>query len=124
VGAVLNDQTIPQLKCEVVAGAANNVLLDEQIHGDMLMKRNILYAPDYVINAGGVINVYQEFYPPYNQEKTLGIIKQIYDRLLAIYAYAKKNNINTQLAANRFAEERINLMRQIHKNYIPGAKKL
>ena len=64
IGAILNDNTIPRLKAKIVAGAANNVLLDEEKHGNMLMERGILYAPDYVINAGGVINVYQEFYPP------------------------------------------------------------
>jgi leucine dehydrogenase len=122
VGAILNDDTIPQLKCEVVAGAANNVLLDEKKHGDMLMDRDILYAPDYVINAGGVVNVYQEFNPPYNRERTLAIIKQIYDRLLVIFAYAKKNHLNTQMAANKFAEDRINLIGKMRSNFIPGEK--
>ncbi|MDD3192095.1 MAG: Glu/Leu/Phe/Val dehydrogenase dimerization domain-containing protein [Bacilli bacterium] len=122
IGAILNDDTIPQLRCEVIAGAANNVLLDEKKHGDMLMERNILYAPDYVINAGGVVNVYQEFSPPYNREKALKIIKQIYDRLLIIFAYAKEHKINTQMAANKFAEERINLISRIHSNYIPKSK--
>lgn len=124
VGAILNDYTIPLLKCEIVAGSANNVLLDETVHGDMLMKKNILYAPDYVINAGGVINVYQEFFPPYDQEKTLKVIQNIYDRLLAIFAYSKKHNLNTQLAANMFAEERIRLIGHIRSNYIPGNKNL
>lgn len=124
VGAVLNDETIPQLQCEIVAGCANNVLLDEIKHGDMLMNRGILYAPDYVINAGGVVNVYQEFFPPYNQEKALTIIRQIYDRLLAIFGLAKKLHLNTQLAANKYAEERIRLIGAIHSNYIPGEKRL
>jgi len=105
-----------------VAGAANNVLLDEKKHGDMLMDRDILYAPDYVINAGGVVNVYQEFNPPYNRERTLGIIKQIYDRLLVIFAYSKKNHLNTQLVANKFAEDRINLIGKMRANFIPGEK--
>lgn len=122
VGAVLNDNTIPMLKCEIVAGSANNVLLDEKIHGDMLMERNILYAPDYVINGGGVINVYQEFFPPYNKEATLKVIQKIYDRLLTIFDYAKKHNLNTQLAANKFAEERINVIGKIRSNYIPNQK--
>src|SRR5215212_10819377 len=59
LGAIINDRTLPQLKCEIVAGAANNQLLEER-HGDELESRNILYAPDYVANAGGVINVYSE----------------------------------------------------------------
>lgn len=124
VGAILNDQTIPRLKAKIVAGAANNVLLDEVKHGDMLMERGILYAPDYVINAGGVINVYQEFFPPYDREKTLAIVARIYDRLLEIFKYAKEMNMNTQLVANRFAEERIRLMRAIHANYLPNAIRL
>jgi leucine dehydrogenase len=124
VGAILNDKTIPLLNCEIVAGAANNVLLDETIHGNMLLEKNILYAPDYVINAGGVVNVYQEFSPPYNRERTLKIIQKIYDRLLTIFAYAKKNNINTQLAANKITEERINLIGSIRSNFIPDQKNM
>ncbi|MGD9886483.1 MAG: Leu/Phe/Val dehydrogenase [Bacilli bacterium] len=124
VGAILNDQTIPSLNCEIVAGAANNVLLEEKKHGDMLMERGILYAPDYVINAGGVVNVYQEFTPPYNRESTLKIIKQIYDRLLVIFDYSKKHHLNTQLAANKFAEERIQLVGKIRSNFIPKEKHL
>ncbi|HEY8364814.1 MAG TPA: Glu/Leu/Phe/Val dehydrogenase [Haloplasmataceae bacterium] len=124
IGAVLNDDTIPQLNCEVVAGCANNVLLDEVKHGDMLMNRGILYAPDYVINGAGLINVYQEFFPPYNRERTLAVVEKIYDRLLKIFAYAKEHKINTQIAANRFAEERIQMLKDIHANYIPNAKTL
>lgn len=123
VGAVLNDNTIPILNCEIIAGCANNVLLDEKKHGDMLMNRNILYAPDFVINAGGVVNVYQEFSPPYNQEKAFKIIQQIYDRLLNIFKLAKDNNINTQIAASRYAEERINVIGAIHRNFIPTDKR-
>lgn len=124
VGAILNDDTIPQLKCEIVAGAANNVLLDDKRHGDMLMERGILYAPDFVINGGGLINVYQEFFPPYDREKTLKIVERIYDRLLYIFNLAKKYNINTQLAANRYAEERIEMIKNIRSNYIPNSKSL
>lgn len=124
IGAVLNDNTIPQLKCAIIAGAANNVLLDEKIHGDMLMELNILYAPDYVINGGGVINVYQEFFPPYDREKTLKIIERIYDRLLSIFAYSKNHRINTQLAANAYAEERIKMIGAIRSNYIKNPKSL
>lgn len=124
IGAILNDKTIPLLNCEIVAGSANNVLLDEKIHGDMLMNRGILYAPDYVINAGGLINVYQEFFPPYDRDKALNIVQKIYDRLLNVFDYAKKHHINTQLAANLFSEERIKLINAIHNNYIPNQKRL
>ncbi len=124
IGAILNDDTIPQLKCEVVAGGANNVLLDETKHGDMLMNRDIVYAPDFVINGGGLINVYQEFFPPYNRETALKIVKKIYDRLLKIFTYAKENKINTQDAAIKLAEERLEMMKEIHANYIPNSKSL
>src|SRR5690554_3007521 len=90
----------------------------------MLMNRDILYAPDFVINGAGLINVYQEFFPPYNREETLRKVEKIYDRLLKIFAYAKKHKINNQVAANKFAEERIKLLKDIHANYIPGAKTL
>ncbi len=124
IGAVLNNDTIPQLKCEIVAGCANNVLLDENKHGDMLLERGILYAPDFVINAAGLINVYQEFFPPYNREETLLKVEKIYDRLLKIFAYAKENKINTQLAATRLAEERIEMIKNMRSNYIPTSKNL
>jgi len=124
IGAILNDNTIPRLKARIVAGAANNVLLDEEKHGNMLMERGILYAPDYVINAGGVINVYQEFFPPYDREKTLQIVAKIYERLLEIFRYAQENKMNTQLVANRFAEERIRLMRANYASYLPNQKSL
>jgi leucine dehydrogenase len=124
IGAILNDETIPQLKCEVVAGGANNVLLDENKHGDMLMNRDIVYAPDFVINGAGLINVYQEFFPPYNREETLLKVEKIYDRLLRIFFYAKEQKINTQYAATKLAEERIEMLKDIRANYIPGSKSL
>lgn len=123
-GAILNDETIPKLKCEIIAGAANNVLLDDEVHGNMLKTLGILYAPDFVINAGGVINVYQEFYPPYNQERAMQIVKEIYERLLRVFAYAKAHNVNTQIAAIKLAEERIDLISRIRRNYIPNSKHL
>jgi leucine dehydrogenase len=124
LGAILNDETIPCLTCDIIAGAANNVLLDEVKHGDMIKDRGILYAPDFVINGGGVINVYQEFFPPYDREAALLIVKRIYHRLLKIFDYAKEADINTQSAAIKLAEERIRLIRHIHGNYIPNEKHL
>ncbi|MDD3999915.1 MAG: Glu/Leu/Phe/Val dehydrogenase dimerization domain-containing protein [Bacilli bacterium] len=124
VGAILNDETIPLLDCEIIAGCANNVLLDEKVHGDMLLEKGILYAPDFVINAGGVINVYQEFYPPYDVNKAMKIIERIYDRLLIIFELSKKRNINTQIAAIIYAEERMDLIGSIHRNFLPNEKGL
>src|SRR5919199_668087 len=84
LGAIINDQTIPQLKVEIVAGAANNQLLEER-HGDLLESRGILYAPDYVANAGGVINVYSEL-AGWDPQRALRKAGEIYDTLLGVYA--------------------------------------
>ncbi|MDY0210747.1 MAG: Glu/Leu/Phe/Val dehydrogenase [Acholeplasma sp.] len=118
LGGVLNSDTIPQIKAKIVAGTANNVLLEEDIHGDMLKDRGILYAPDFVINAGGLINVYYELL---NQpkEKVEADLKLIKDRLLEIYAIAEKEGIHTQLAAKVFAKKRIETIKNLHDNYIP-----
>lgn len=105
LGAVINDETIPQLRCQVVAGAANNVLKEER-HGDLLHEKGILYAPDYVINAGGVINVADEL-EGYNAERALKKVETVYDNVARVIAIAKRDNIPTYKAADRMAEERI-----------------
>lgn len=124
IGAILNDETIPKLQCEIIAGGANNVLLNEIVHGDMLMQKNILYAPDFVINGGGAINVYQEFHPPYNAENAYKVVARIYERLLEIFKNAKANNLNTQIQAIKMAEERVERLRQVRANFIPNEKNL
>lgn len=118
LGGILNNKTIPQIKAKIVAGTANNVLLDEDIHGPMLKERGILYAPDFVINAGGLINVYVEL-NNWPQEKALADVKLIYDRLLEIFEIAKAQDIHTQLAAKVFAKNRIETIKNLHDNYIP-----
>lgn len=105
LGAVINDETLPQLKVEIVAGAANNVLLDEK-HGDALEKKGILYAPDYVANAGGVINVYGEL-AGWTSARALRKADEIYDTVLKVFAIAKGDKIPTYEAADRLAEQRI-----------------
>jgi leucine dehydrogenase len=105
LGAIINDKTIPLLKAEIVAGAANNVLLEER-HGDELEKRHIMYAPDYVANAGGVINVYSEL-AGWTSARSFRKADEIYDTILKVYAIAKTENIPTYLAADRLAEQRI-----------------
>ncbi|MFA6627104.1 MAG: amino acid dehydrogenase, partial [Bacilli bacterium] len=117
LGAVLNDQTIPQIKAKIIAGTANNVLADEDKHGNMIRDLGILYAPDFVINAGGVINVYHEIHE-YNINVVHKDIEKIYDRLLEIFQIAQEQNINTQEAAKVFARNRIAVIQQIHANYI------
>jgi leucine dehydrogenase len=106
LGAIVNDDTIPKFKFKIIAGGANNQLADEQKHGHMLIERGILYAPDYAINAGGLINVYNEL-EGYSQERALQQAKGIYDTILKIFAIAKKENIPTYEASNTLAEQRI-----------------
>lgn len=117
LGGVLNDETIPQIKAKIVAGTANNVLLDEDIHGNMLKNKGILYAPDFVINAGGLINVYHELHG-YNVGKATRDIEKIYDRLLEIFNIAKQQDIHTQQAAKVFAKKRMETITQVRGNYI------
>jgi leucine dehydrogenase len=117
LGGVLDDHTIPQIKAKIVAGTANNVLLEEDIHGNMLKDRGILYAPDFVINAGGLINVYHEL-KEYNIGRATRDIEKIYDRLLQIFQIAETENIHTQLAAKVFAKKRIETINNVQDNYI------
>lgn len=107
LGATLNDNTIPRLKCSIVAGAANNQLKDEVKHGYMLIDRGITYAPDFLINAGGLINVYNEYLGNYNRARVFEQAEGIYTTCLNIIHYAEKEKINTQEAAIKLAEKRI-----------------
>jgi leucine dehydrogenase len=106
LGGVLNDQTILQLKAALVAGAANNQLLEPR-HGDLLEQRGILYAPDYAANAGGVINGCCIEMLGWDVPRTLTKTDAIYDTLLTIFALAKREKIPTYRAADRLAEERL-----------------
>jgi leucine dehydrogenase len=109
LGGIINDSTIPQLKVEIVAGAANNQLLDDR-HGDALEARGILYAPDYVANAGGVINVYSEL-TGWSRDRALRKADEIYQTVLSVFRLAKETGIPTYMAADRVAEQRINAVR-------------
>ncbi|MFN6502134.1 MAG: tryptophan dehydrogenase ScyB [Nostoc sp. DedQUE01] len=106
LGAILNSHTIPFLKANIIAGAANNQLENEQLHSQMLVKKGILYSPDYVINAGGLINVYNEMIG-YDEEKALKQVHNIYNTLLAIFDIAQQQGVTTNDAAKRLAEDRI-----------------
>ena len=107
LGAILNTDNIAQLKCQIVAGAANNQLEDDNIHGDMIKEKGIFYAPDFLINAGGLINVYSE-YNGYVREIAFAQTENIYNTVLNIYKKSEEDNINTQLAAIKLAEKRVN----------------
>lgn len=104
MGAILNDHTIPQLKAKIVAGASNNQLAEPR-HGVELMKRGILYAPDYVINAGGIIDVYHERIG-FDRAALIAHIEAIHDNLLEIFARARKEERPTGEVADAIAEER------------------
>lgn len=105
MGAIINDFTVEQLKCKIVAGSANNQLAEEK-HGEMLKEKGILYVPDFVVNSGGVINVYEEL-QGYNKERAMKRASAIYDAVKRIIEISKKENIPTFKAAERMAEERI-----------------
>ena len=106
LGATINDTTIEQFKCEIVAGAANNQLLNEDKHATMLQENGILYAPDFLINAGGLINVYSEI-NGYDREKAIARTRKIYDTTLEIFSKSEEENITTHQAALKLATERI-----------------
>ncbi|MDF2628160.1 MAG: leucine dehydrogenase [Symbiobacteriaceae bacterium] len=118
LGASINDETIPQLKCKVVAGAANNQLKEPR-HAQVLMEKGILYAPDYVINGGGVINVAEEFSPSgYDRDRAYARVNTIYDKLMKVFETAKAQQITTAAAADRVAEERISRIHAINRMYV------
>ncbi|WP_275695712.1 Leu/Phe/Val dehydrogenase [Ferdinandcohnia quinoae] len=105
-GGIINDQTIQQLSVKAVVGSANNQLLNLH-HGKMLQDKGILYAPDYIVNSGGLIQVADELYSP-NKDRVLKKTKAIYDSLLYVYDHSQAHGITTVEAANIFCEQRIN----------------
>ncbi|ASK63253.1 leucine dehydrogenase [Virgibacillus phasianinus] len=116
LGATINDETIPQLKAKVIAGSANNQLKTTE-HGDIIHEKGIVYAPDYVINSGGVINVADEL-NGYNATRAMKNVESIYDILLKIFAISKRDNIPTYVAADRMAEERIASVRASRSQFL------
>lgn len=122
LGAIINDETIPQLKAKVIAGSANNQLKEDK-HGDMIHELGIVYAPDYVLNAGGVINVADELYG-YNRERALKKVETIYQNLEKVFEISKRDQIPTYVAADRMAEERIELMRKTRSNFLTSEKSI
>ncbi len=113
LGATVNDDTLAKLKCKIICGAANNQLANEKIHGEAVGKLGILYAPDFVVNAGGIINVYYEL-EGYNRERALSHAEKIYETTFNIFQIAKKEGIPTYIAANRIAEHRIEAIARIN----------
>ena len=106
LGATLNNNTLSRLRCSIITGAANNQLANEEIHGKMVMEKGILYAPDFVINAGGLINCYSEVIG-YSKEYVFGEVENIYNSVLKIIKKSKKDNLPSYLIAKRIAQKRL-----------------
>jgi leucine dehydrogenase len=113
LGATVNDDTLSKLKCKIICGAANNQLAEEKKHGDLVLQKGIIYAPDFVVNAGGIINVFYEL-EGYNRERALAHAEKIYDTTWNIFQTAKAQNIPTYAAANKIAEQRIESIARIN----------
>ena len=111
LGGTLNDDTISRLKCGIVAGAANNQLKDEKIHGIALLEKDILYAPDFAVNAGGVINCFSEV-EGLSSEWALKKAEDIYHTIFDIVKRSKDENIPSHIIAMQMAQEKINKAQQ------------
>ncbi len=122
LGAIVNDQTINRLRVQIIAGSANNQLAEER-HGDRLHELGILYAPDYVINAGGLINVADEL-EGYHADRARNKVEGIYDIMLRLFAISKEHGIPTYKAADRLAEARIEKLKQVRSTFLPTSRSL
>src|ERR1700761_2242971 len=116
LGATVNTQTISKLKCAIIAGSANNQLDDEQVHGQMLLDKGILFAPDYVINAGGIIICYSELMG-FSKKRTIQLTENIYEATRNVLKLSKAENISTIEAANKIAEKRIADIKKVKSTY-------
>jgi glutamate dehydrogenase/leucine dehydrogenase len=107
LGATLDESTIPELRCEAVCGCANNQLATPA-DGERLADAGVLYAPDYIVNAGGVINIAEETAPGgYDHERAWQRVATIHDTVLAVFALADEHGITPAAAADRLAEQRL-----------------
>lgn len=121
LGGVINNDTIKQIKAKAIAGSANNQL-ETDAHGDLLFKKGIVYAPDYVINSGGVINVADELSEGgYNQARAMAKVETIYENLTKVYDISNRDNIPTYVAADRMAEERMESVRRSSGQFLLNA---
>ena len=115
LGAVINDQTIHKLRCTMIAGGANNQL-EEPRHGNALKELDILYAPDYVINSGGLMNVFVEL-EGYSSDRAFEKTTRVYDNIMQVLDIAEKENIPNHTAANRLAEKRIEMLKGLRTHF-------
>lgn len=116
LGGVINDESLQQLKVEIIAGAANNQLAEER-HGDLLEQKGMTYAPDYVINAGGLINVNAEL-NGWTAERARNKAGEIYDSILRVFEIAKEEGIPSYKAADRLAVQRIAAVAKVRQNFV------
>ena len=116
LGGIINDKTLPQFQVEVIAGGANNQLAEER-HGDVLDEKGITYAPDYVINAGGLVNVNAEL-QGWTMERARNKAGEIYDTILTVFDIAKEEGIPSYRAADRLAERRIAAIAKVRQNFV------
>ena len=119
LGATVNDETIPLLKCKIICGGANNQLKEAEVHGKALQDRGIVYAPDYVANAGGVINVSTEARGSYSEESSLREIGLIYGRMVEILETSARTGRLAHHCADRMAEARIEAIKNTKGIYLP-----
>jgi leucine dehydrogenase len=118
MGAVIRDDTIPSLRCRVVAGAANNQLAASE-HAEQLRELGILYAPDYIINAGGLINVADEL-RGYDRERAMRQVETVYRNLREIFRMSNEQGMSTAVAADRFAWDRVQRVSRVRQVWVPS----
>lgn len=118
MGGVIGDETVRELRCRIVAGSANNQLVRPE-HGDALAEAGILYAPDFVANAGGLINVADELHG-YVPERARSSVESVYRTLREVFRIARENRISTAAAADRYAESRLQGIGRLRRYWVPG----
>jgi leucine dehydrogenase len=116
LGGALNSDTIPRLRCAIVAGGANNQLLADE-DGDALHRHGILYAPDFAINAGGIINAAHEMGGEYRPERAREVTERIFETIERVMQISRREDIPTYVAANRLAEQRLEAVRSLKSIY-------
>lgn len=121
LGATVNDESIPQMKFDIICGSANNQLKEER-HGQALKDKNILYAPDFIVNAGGVVHCHDELYGGFDRERANKKIDLIADQIAKVFEISKQEDIPTNIAANRLAERRIKAVEKTKGIYNEHAK--
>jgi len=119
LGAAVNDRTVEELKCKIIAGGANNQLATPR-HGRLLAERGILYAPDFVINGGGVTNVADEYGPGgYSKSRAYDRISRIYDKVLEVLSFSREQGIYPHEAAHAVAKQRLEAVGQLKRMHVP-----